>query len=214
MGRPVATPEDLKPLLRGVFHKWAFFAALVAVGVLFGVAGSATARAAAAVYGVALAAMFGASALYHRINWSERPRRWMRRLDHSAIFLLIAGTYTPFCLLVLSQPLGVIVLAVVWGGAFAAGAINFAWIDAPKWSTAVVGLALGWISVVALPQMPGLEAILLGIGGLFYTAGALAYALKRPNPFPRVFGYHEVFHVFVVAAAAVQFAAVAVAVSA
>ncbi|MGZ4375511.1 MAG: PAQR family membrane homeostasis protein TrhA [Gaiellaceae bacterium] len=213
MGRAVATPEDLKPLLRGVFHKWAFFAALVAVGVLVGVAGSATARAAAIVYGMALAAMFGASALYHRINWSERPRRWMRRLDHSAIFLMIAGTYTPFCLLVLSQPLGLIVLAVVWGGAFAAGAINFAWIDAPKWATAAVGIALGWISIVALPQMPGLEAILLGIGGLFYTVGALAYALKRPDPVPHVFGYHEVFHVLVVAAAAVQFAAVAVAVA-
>ena len=165
MGRTVAASEDLKPLLRGVFHQWAFFAALVAVGILVGFAGSATARAAAIVYGVALAAMFGASALYHRINWSERPRRWMRRLDHSAIFLLIAGTYTPFCLLVLSEPLGVIVLAVVWGGAFAAGVINFAWIDAPKWATAAVGIALGWISVIALPQMPGVEAILLAIGG-------------------------------------------------
>ncbi len=213
MGRAVATPEDLKPLLRGVFHKWAFFAALVAVGILVGFAGSPTARASAIVYGIALAAMFGASALYHRINWSEGPRRWMRRLDHSAIFLLIAGTYTPFCLLVLSQPLGIIVLAVVWGGAFAAGAINFAWIDAPKWATAVVGVALGWVSLVALPQMPGAEAILLAIGGVFYTAGAIAYAVKRPDPFPRVFGYHEVFHVLVIAAAAVQFAAVAVAVA-
>jgi hemolysin III len=213
VGRAVATPEDLKPLLRGVFHKWAFFAALVAVGILVGVAGSPTARAAAIVYGIALAAMFGASALYHRVNWSERPRRWMRRLDHSAIFLMIAGTYTPFCLLVLPEPLGLIVLAVVWGGAFAAGAINFAWIDAPKWATAAVGIALGWMSIVALPQMPGIEALLLGIGGLFYTVGAIAYAVKRPDPFPRVFGYHEVFHVFVVAAAAVQFAAVAVAVA-
>ncbi len=213
MGRAVATPEDLKPLLRGVFHKWAFFAALVAVGILVGFAGSPTARASAIVYGFALAAMFGASALYHRVNWSEGPRRWMRRLDHSAIFLLIAGTYTPFCLLVLPQPLGIIVLAVVWGGAFAAGAINFAWIDAPKWATAVVGVALGWVSLVALPQMPGAEAILLAIGGVFYTAGAIAYAVKRPNPFPRVFGYHEVFHVLVIAAAAVQFAAVAVAVA-
>lgn len=213
MGRTVAASEDLKPLLRGVFHQWAFFAALVAVGILVGFAGSATARAAAIVYGLALAAMFGASALYHRVTWSERARRWMRRLDHSAIFLLIAGTYTPFCLLVLSEPLGLIVLAVVWGGAFLAGVINFAWIDAPKWATAVVGIALGWISVVALPQMPGLEAILLAIGGVFYTAGALAYALRRPNPFPRVFGYHEVFHVLVVMAAATQFAAVAVAVA-
>ena len=214
MGRAVATPEDLKPRLRGVFHQWAFFAALVAVGVLVGIAGTGTARAAAAVYGVALAAMFGASALYHRINWSERPRRWMRRLDHSAIFLMIAGTYTPFCLLVISEPLAIIVLAVVWGGAFAAGVINFAWIDAPKWATAVVGIALGWISVIALPQIPVTEAALLAVGGILYTAGALAYALKRPNPFPRVFGYHEVFHVLVVAAAAIQFAAVAVAVSA
>jgi hemolysin III len=213
VGRAVAASEDLKPLLRGVFHQWAFFAALVAVGILVGFAGSATARAAAIVYGIALAAMFGASALYHRVTWSERTRRWMRRLDHSAIFLLIAGTYTPFCVLVLSQPLGAIVLAVVWGGAFAAGVINFAWIDAPKWATAAVGVALGWVSVVALPQMPGVEAILLAIGGVLYTAGALAYALKRPNPFPRVFGYHEVFHVLVVAAAATQFAAVAVAVA-
>jgi hemolysin III len=213
VGRAVAASEDLRPLLRGVFHQWAFFAALVAVGILVGFAGSATARAAAIVYGIALAAMFGASALYHRVTWSERTRRWMRRLDHSAIFLLIAGTYTPFCVLVLSEPLGAIVLAIVWGGALAAGAINFAWIDAPKWATAGVGVALGWVSVVALPQMPGVEAILLAIGGILYTAGALAYALKRPNPFPRVFGYHEVFHVLVVAAAATQFAAVAVAVA-
>jgi hemolysin III len=208
VGRAVATPEDLKPLLRGVFHQWAFFGALVAVAVLVGVAGSATARAAAVVYGAALAAMFGASALYHRVAWSERPRRVMRRLDHSAIFVFIAGTYTPFCLLVLSQPLGAILLAIVWGVAIGVGGVNVAMLDSPTWIRAAAGVALGWVGLVALPQLPLLETVLLGIGGILYTLGAVAYASHRPNPFPRVFGYHEIFHLLVVAAAAIQFAAV------
>ena len=158
--------------------------------------------------------LFGVSAIYHRHNWvSATARRWMRRLDHSMIFLLIAGTYTPFALLVLDGTLATAILIAVWGGAFAGIVLNLVWVDAPKWVTAIVYLTLGWVAVVAFPDMAsdlGAVAVaLLGAGGLLYTLGAIVYALKRPDPAPTVFGYHEVFHLLVIAAAALQYAAVA-----
>jgi hemolysin III len=203
----------VKPRLRGVSHQYAFYVALAAGAALVVLARGGEARVAALVYAFSLAAMFGASALYHRIDWSPRPRAWLRRLDHSMIFVLVAGTYTPFALLVLAPVLGWPVLGVVWGGALAGVVISLVWIDAPRWLTAVLYVALGWASVVTMPQLwdrAGAMAVaLLATGGLLYTAGAVVYARRRPDPVPRVFGYHEVFHVLVIAAAAVHFAAVA-----
>ena len=210
-----ATLDKLaKPRLRGVFHQWAFFVALIAGAVLVVVAPSGRATFATLVYAAGLTALFGVSAVYHRVNWtSTAARRWMRRLDHSMIFFMIAGTYTPFALLVLDGSLATAILIAVWGGALAGVILNLAWVEAPKWVTAVVYLTLGWVAVVAFPDLISelgvVAALLLGAGGLLYSLGAVVYALKRPDPAPSVFGYHEVFHVLVIAAAALQFAVVA-----
>ncbi|MGH2921180.1 MAG: PAQR family membrane homeostasis protein TrhA [Gaiellaceae bacterium] len=202
-----------KPRLRGVSHQFAFFVSVVlGVGLVAGASG-ARERASAAVFGAAVATMFGVSALYHRVTWRPQTRRWMRRLDHAAIYLLIAGTYTPFGLLALSGAWRWTILPIVWGGALVAIVFRLAWVDSPKWVSAVMAVALGWIGVVALPQLwdhAGVAGIaLLGAGGLLYTAGAIVYARRRPDPVPAVFGYHELFHALVIAAAACQYAAVA-----
>jgi hemolysin III len=212
---PVTPAPSLKPRLRGVFHQWAFFVSIVAGAVLVALAPTGRATLATAIYAVTVAGLFGVSATYHRVNWvSATARRWMRRLDHAMIFCLIAGTYTPFALLVLDGPLATAILIGVWGGALAGVLLNLAWADAPKWVTASVYLALGWVAVVALPDMAsklGVVAIvLIGIGGVLYTAGAVIYALKRPDPVPAVFGYHEIFHVLVIVAAAIQYVVIAV----
>ncbi len=203
-----------KPRLRGVFHLWAFFAAVAAGVALVVVADGTRARLATWVYVTALAAMFGASAFYHRYPFKSAARRlWARRLDHSMIFLFIAGTYTPFALLAFSGTLRWVVLAVVWCGALLGLVLNFAWIDAPKWVAVLAYGAVGWVGVITIPQMfsnVGITGSMLVIaGGALYTVGALTYAFHWPNPFPRTFGFHEVFHVLVVAAAATQFVAVA-----
>jgi hemolysin III len=202
-----------KPLLRGVFHQWAFFAAFAAGVVLVALADGVRERFASWVYAAALAAMFGASAIYHRVNWRTPARRaWARRLDHSTIFIFIAGTYTPFALLAFEGAFAAVLLTVVWTGAAFGLAVNLCWIDAPKWVAAVGYLAVGWVGVVATPQMfsrLGVAAtVLLLVGGVLYTAGAVIYSMRRPDPFPTVFGFHELFHVLVIAAAALQFVAV------
>jgi hemolysin III len=157
--------------------------------------------------------MFGVSALYHRVTWrSPRARAWMRRLDHSTILLLIAGTYTPFALLAFDGWVADTVLIVVWAGAAAGLVLNLLWVDAPKWLTAAVFVALGWVGVLALPELFDVgvaPAMLVFLGGGLYTLGALAYATRRPNPVPHVFGYHEIFHLLVVLAAAAHFVAIA-----
>jgi hemolysin III len=208
------TIAAVKPRLRGVSHEWAFFVSLVLGAGLIVAADTPRATFAVAIYAISLSALLGTSALYHRVNW-KRPnvRRWMRRLDHSMIFLLIAGTYTPFALLVLHGTLADAILAVVWAGALAGTIVEMIWIEAPKWVTAIIYLALGWVAVVAFPEMwsdlgPG-GTLLIAAGGLLYTAGAVVYATQRPDPNPAVFGYHEIFHLFVIAAAAAHFAAVA-----
>jgi hemolysin III len=204
----------VKPRLRGVSHEWAFFVSLFLGAGLIVAAKTPRATLAVAIYAISLSALFGTSALYHRVNW-QRPnaRRWMRRLDHSMIFLLIAGTYTPFALLVLDGAWADAVLAVVWAGAIAGAIVEMIWIDAPKWVTAIVYLSLGWVAIVVFPELwEGLGpagSLLVAAGGLLYTAGAVVYATQRPDPNPAVFGYHEVFHLFVIAAAAAQFAAIA-----
>jgi hemolysin III len=202
-----------KPRLRGVFHQYAFYVALVAGVVLVAVSDSPRELVATWIYAAALSAMFGVSALYHRIDWrSARVRTWMRRLDHSTILLLIAGTYTPFALLAFDGALADVLLVVVWAGAAAGLVLNLAWIDAPTGVTAAVFVALGWVGIAAVPELLDLgvaPAVLVFIGGALYTLGALAYALKRPNPAPATFGYHEIFHLLVIGAAVVHFVAIA-----
>jgi hemolysin III len=204
----------VKPKLRGVSHEWAFFVSLGLGAALIIAADTPVATLAVAIYAASLSALFGTSALYHRVEWS-RPnvRRWMRRLDHSMIFFLIAGTYTPFALLVLDGPLADAILAVVWIGAVAGAVVEIVWIEHPKWVAALVYISLGWVAVIPFPalwnEMGAAGTLLVAAGGLLYTAGAVVYATQRPNPNPAVFGYHEVFHLFVIAAAAAHFAAIA-----
>lgn len=205
--------SPLKPRLRGVSHQFAFFGSVVLGLGLVASASGAKERVSTAVFGAALATMFGISALYHRVTWRPRARRWMRRLDHAAIYLLIAGTYTPFGLLALSGAWRWTVLPIAWGGALVAIIYKLAWVDGPKWVSAVMAVALGWVGVVALPQLwdhaGAAGVVLLGAGGALYTAGAVVYARRWPDPVPAVFGYHELFHALVIAAAACQYVAVA-----
>jgi hemolysin III len=209
-----STPRLVKPRLRGVSHQWAFFVSCAIGAALVLAAPAGTPRLAAAIYAVSVSALFGVSALYHRITWaSVTARRWMRRVDHSAIFFLIAGTYTPFALLILDGALSTVILIVVWAGALGGILLKLVWIDAPKLLAAIVYVALGWVAVAAFPDLLdelGVTGTALVVaGGLLYTAGALVYALKRPDPVPTVFGYHEVFHALVIVAAALQYAVVA-----
>jgi hemolysin III len=202
----------LVPRLRGVFHLYAFFAAVIAGVVLVVLADGYLERFAVWVYAVALAAMFGASALYHRFPWrSAAARLRARRLDHAMIFVFIAGTYTPFTLLAFSGALRIVVLASVWGGAALGVALELYWIHAPRWVSAIAYLAVGWIGIIAFPEfftaLGVAAAALLIVGAGLYTIGAVTYATTWPNPFPATFGFHEIFHLLVIAAAVVQFAA-------
>jgi hemolysin III len=170
------------------------------------------ARISAIVFTSCLAGCFGASALYHRPMWTPRVRSWLARLDHAGIYLLIAGTYTPFGLLVMSVAWAAPVLSIVWSGAAVAIALKLFWVRAPKWLSAAIGLTLGWVGAVAISQLLKVDlagVLLVVAGGLLYSAGAIVYAIRRPNIAPRVFGYHELFHVLTLAAAGCQFAAIA-----
>lgn len=201
-----------KPRLRGVSHQWAFFVSLVAGGALVAFAQGREVLP-ISIYVFALSALLGTSALYHRVTWRPGARRWMRRLDHTMIFVLIAGTYTPFAALVMHGGLAEAILIVVWVSALGGAILNFAWWDAPKWFTAAVYVSTGWAALAALPQIwqeLGPVAVgLLGLGGALYTAGAVVYARRSPDPNPEVFGYHEIFHLLVIAAAAIQYAVIA-----
>jgi hemolysin III len=209
----VTSPLAQRPRLRGVSHQYAFFISLVTGAILVLTAPTRRATLAAAVYGASVSALFGVSALFHRVTWSPGARRWMGRLDHASICLLIAGTFTPFGVLALSGTLAVVLLSVVWGGAVASIGLHALWIDAPKWLSAAVYLVLGWAGMSGVPQLLAhagwTPTVLFLAGGLLYSAGALVYALRRPDPVPAVFGYHEVFHALVIAAAATHYAAVA-----
>ncbi len=212
---PLAADAPLfeRPRLRGVSHQWAFFVSVVLGALLVVFAPAGEPRVATTIYAAAVCGLFGVSGLYHRHDWAPAARRWMKRLDHSMIFVLIAGTYTPFGMLVLEGTLAVVVLCIVWGGALAGVIMKLVWIDAPRWLVAVAYVALGWVAVATMPQLGsrlGLGALTLLIGGGgAYTAGAVIYALGRPDPAPKVFGYHEIFHVLVILAAGAHFAAVA-----
>lgn len=207
---------SLRPRLRGVWHQWGFFVSLAAGAALVAsaVPRGSEAVIACVVYTLSIAGLLGTSATYHRVAWrTAAARAWMRRLDHAMIFVLIGGTYTPVALLALDRPLGTIVLLTVWIGGAVGILINLVWITAPRWLIAAIYVALGWVAVLATNQLtqktgPGTLA-LFALGGLLYTGGAIAYALRRPNPRPGVFGYHEVFHACVVLALAAHFAAIA-----
>jgi hemolysin III len=203
-----------KPRLRGVLHQWAFFVAIAAGAAIFVAAPAGRAKLAIAIYVLSVIGLFGVSAVYHRVNWaSAAARRWMRRLDHSMIFLLIAGTYTPFALLVLDGALADAILIAVWAGALAGIVLELLWVDAPRWLTAVVYVVLGWVAIAAFPELVseiGLPAMaMVAAGGVLYTVGAVVYAVKWPDPVPAVFGYHEIFHVLVIGAAALHYCVVA-----
>ena len=218
---PAAAPSPaarsalaVKPRLRGVTHQWAFFVSVALGAALVLSAPSGRATAAALVYAACVPILFGSSALYHRVNWrSTAARRWMRRLDHSAIFLLIAGSYTPFALLVIQGTLGEVILAVVWAGAAGGILLKLVWIDAPKGLVTAIYVTLGWVVIAAAPDLFSelgiVAAGMVALGGLCYTVGALVYAFRRPDPVPAVFGYHEVFHLLVIVAAGLQYAVVA-----
>ncbi len=202
----------MKPKLRGVFHELAFYAAAAVGVILIVTAEPGRARTAGAIFASCVAFCFGASAIYHRPTWRPRARSWLARLDHAGVYLLIAGTYAPFGLIVMSKGWAVPVLAVVWGGALLAILLKLFWVQAPKWLSAAIGLSLGWVAAAAFSQLlklPTTALLLVAAGGLLYTAGAIVYARRRPNPYPAVFGYHELFHVLTIAAAACQYVAVA-----
>ncbi len=207
----VASAE--RPRFRGVSHRIAFFLTLPLAALLALEVDTTAGRVAAIAFGASVAAMFGASALYHTVTWPDAKRRWLRRLDHAGIYALIAGTYTPVGLLVLSGNWQLAVLGIVWIGAATAIALKFLWVDGPKWLSAAIGVALGWVAVVVFPQIldrVGIAGSLLVLaGGIAYTAGAVVYALRRPDPSPAVFGYHEVFHALVIVAVACQYSAIA-----
>jgi hemolysin III len=209
----VPAPLAAKPRFRGVLHQWACLASVVFGVLVVLLADGGTPRIAAAVYALSVTGLFGASALYHRVTW-RRPsvRRWMRRVDHSMIFVLIAGTYTPFALVAFDDDVGRAVLLAVWVGAAGGVALKLLWIDAPKWLGVVVYLALGWATMLTFPALVGavgvVGTVLVAAGGLLYTTGAVVYATRRPDPVPAVFGYHEVFHLLVVLAAALQYVVV------
>jgi hemolysin III len=212
MGEVEAAQRLVKPKLRGVFHEIGFYVA-AAIGVVVVVtAEPGTARTAGAIFAGCVTVCFGASAFYHRPTWSPRVRARLARLDHAGIYLLIAGSYAPFGLIVMSEGWAIPVLGIVWGGALLAIILKLFWVQAPKWLSAAIGLTLGWVGAAAFPQLlklPLVAILLVAFAGALYTAGAVIYARRRPDPHPRVFGYHELFHVLTVAAAACEYVAVA-----
>jgi len=203
--------EEVIPRLRGVSHAVAFVAALVAASLVVALAPGGTAVVAMAVYGAGLVALFGGSALYHRWPGPPRYKPLLRRIDHSTIFVFIAASYTPVALLVIDGTISWVLLVGAWAGAAFGVAFSLGWIDAPRAVHAASYLALGWLAVIAAPQI--IDALhpaplaLLAAGGILYSAGAIVYARQRPNPWPRTFGFHEIFHALVIAAAVAHYVA-------
>ena len=207
----------MKPRLRGWLHAGTFPLAVVAGIVLVVLAEGTRAVVATAVYATTAALLFGISAIYHRGNWSPPAERLLKRLDHSNIFLIIAGTYTPFSVLLLQDDGGRTLLWLVWAGALAGIAFRVLWVGAPRWLYTPVYIALGWVAVFYLPDI--LDAggvavvVLLAVGGVLYSVGGIVYALKRPNPSPQWFGFHEVFHALTLGAFVTHYIAVLMATS-
>jgi hemolysin III len=194
-----------KPRFRGRIHQVAFFVSIPAGVLLILLANGPAAIAVASVYAVSLAAVFGSSAAYHRGQWTERARRWMKRLDHSLIFVLIAASYTPVSVLVLDGPWRAVLLSLVWAGAALGVTIKMLRPDGLSVTSAFLYMGLGWLALIALPRlvegMTTAEAVLMTLGGILYTAGAFVFAIRRPDPRPETFGYHEIWHALMVSAA-------------
>jgi hemolysin III len=218
-----SSPNQPKPRFRGRLHQFAFMASIPAGLVLVAVAPTPSARLAAMVFSLSLIALFGTSAAYHRLPWSVHARSWMKRLDHSMIYVLIAGTYTPFSLLVLHGVWSVVILSIVWTGAAIGVGLKFAAVDrlmaAARHLNAVAGslyIILGWLAILTLPQivhaLPWPGTLLLLLGGVFYTVGAVIFARRKPDPIPRVFGYHEIWHSMVIGGSACHYVVILLAV--
>ncbi len=219
-GQTAAGPESgaeraaaaLKPRLRGWLHAGVFPLALVGGILLIAVSRTAAAVAACSVYALSACLLFGTSAVYHRGTWGPRGEAVLRRLDHANIFLIIAGTYTPLAVLLLPADQQRVLLAMVWAGALAGIAFRILWIGAPRWLYTPCYIALGWVAVFNLPDFArtgGTAVVVLVIaGGLLYTAGAVVYGLKRPDPSPGWFGFHEVFHALTIAAFTAHYTAI------
>lgn len=199
----------MKTLIRGYIHQTAFYIALIACAVLLSKSRSDRALVANIIYSLSLTGLYFVSGLYHCFAWTPRKYSIMKSIDHAAIFALIAGTATPICVLGLKNALGMKLLASIWAIAGVGMLLTIFWSKEPKWVRALFYVALGWLALPFLPQIKNSIGItnmqLLLIGGISYTVGAIAYAAKRPNPYPGIFGYHEIFHVFVVIASAFHF---------
>lgn len=212
----LTTAQPAKPRWRGWIHFWAFFCSLIsgaALVTMAAITSTATVALATAVYSLTVCGVFGVSALYHRRRWaSTRGLYWIRRLDHSMIFVFIAGSYTPFTVLAMPPRTGAIVLTVVWVGALGGVALKLLWANAPRGLSVPVYMALGWVAAFVLPDLraacgPRIFVLLL-VGGALYTLGAVVYALRKPDPWPRTFGFHEIFHSTTVLAAACHYLAI------
>ncbi len=206
--------EDRRPLLRGWLHLGAAIAAVAGLVALVLLAHSAEAYVGGSVFAASLIALYSTSATYHTITWGRRMRAVLKRLDHSMIFVLIAGTYTPICLVAASTAWGITILAVAWSIALAGIILKVVWPGAPRWLSVLLYASAGWLGVIAAIPLTSWLAWtpigLLVLGGVLYTIGGIIYAARRPNPWPRVFGYHEVFHLFVIGGSALHFALVAI----
>lgn len=215
-GQAAAVVARVKPRLRGVIHEYAFFVALALAGLLLLQANGGRELTAMAVYAAGICGLFGVSALYHRHTWQPAARAWMRRLDHSMIFIFIAASVTPFAMLVVHGTLATVMLCVVWGGALGGIIMSLVWIGAPKWVSAVVYTALGLAGAALMPELWSslgwLSVAGMALGGALYATGAVIYATGRPDPWPATFGYHEIFHSLVTAAAGAHYAVIAFAV--
>jgi hemolysin III len=210
---------ELKPRLRGWLHAYAAtisIASGVTLVTVAAVARGGRAGTSTAVYAATVTLLFGTSALYHRLNWSPRGLAIMRRLDHSMIFVFIAGTYTPIAVLTLPHRTATVVLVAVWIGALFGVALQTAWPTAPRWLSVPCYIALGWVAVFVMPELlhnAGVAAMVLVMaGGIIYTIGGIVYGLKKPNPVPGVFGFHEVFHACTLVAAICHYVAIWIAV--
>lgn len=203
----VSSSPSAKPLLRGWFHPFAAAASLVVtIILLLRTWGDGPRLVSLLVFGAAMVLLFTVSSVYHIGNWSPGVRKVLRTFDHSNIYLVIAGTYTPISVIVLDGWMRVLVLVLIWSAAIAGVATSWLTFRLPRWVSAVLYIAMGWFVVIPLPsllrRLPPEALLMLLLGGMFYTAGGVVYATKRPDPFPRVFGFHEIFHLFVVAGAA------------
>lgn len=209
----LSAAEVLKPRLRGVLHTWAVPVAAVIGATLLLLANGARERIGTGVWAMTLTGLFAVSATYHRGAWRPTVKVWLQRVDHSMIFVFIAGSYTPIALLLLEGSKSWIVLTVVWSGAVAGVVTRLTWHAAPRWMFVPLYIALGWVAVTVLPDLarsaPAYANVLLVVGGVLYTVGAVVFATRRPDPVPEVFGYHEVFHLLTIVAAACHAVAIA-----